>query len=72
MMVLSLFFWYEWFGEYQHTDAIGLFRPLDWNNQRITAVNELTDLIKAEGVEGIKAVGIADSILAAGYRKCDN
>lgn len=47
-------------------------RPLDWNKRRAAAVNELTDLIKAEGVEGITAVSCADSILAAGCRKCDN
>lgn len=48
------------------------FRPLDWNKLRISAVNELTDIIKASAIDGVSAVGIADSILAAGYRKCHN
>ena len=65
-------YWYEWFAEYQHTDAYELFRPLDWDKRMDAAVNELTEIIKASAIDGVSAVGIADAILAAGYRKCDN
>ena len=53
-------------------DAPDCFKPLDWSKLRIAAVNELTDIIKAAGIEGVSACGIADDVLAAGYRKCHN
>lgn len=44
------------------------FRPLDWNKQ--SARNELAQLIESHG--NLPSGLLADSILAAGYRKCDN
>lgn len=57
---------------YEQSRDAKFYRPADWNKLRVSAVNELTDIIKSKCVDGVSAFGIADSILAAGYRKCHN
>lgn len=61
-------YWYEWFSEYRYTDAYELFRPLDWDKP--STRSELAQLIYSHG--NLSSGMLADTILAAGYRKCDN